>query len=50
MIDRTVSGSPGGWVPLVLALDYASNMAEPPPALSGPELLRSVMQGVANAS
>jgi Fe-S-cluster containining protein len=49
-IDRATSGSPGGWVPLTLTLDYAAGHAEPPPALTGPELLQAVMQGVANVS
>jgi Fe-S-cluster containining protein len=50
LIDRTASGSPAGWVPLALALDFAATRAEPPPALPGPELLHTVLTGVAKAS
>lgn len=47
---RAIVGAPEGtptpWVPLVLALDYARSVPEPPPERSGPELLRAVFEAM----
>ena len=47
---RAIVGAPEGtptpWVPLVLALDYARSVPEPPPQHAGPELLRAVFEAM----
>jgi hypothetical protein len=37
------------WVPLIQALDWAENHASPPAEKSGPDLLRQVIQSLANS-
>lgn len=47
---RAITGAPAGtpapWVPLVLALDYASSVPEPTPEYTGPQLLRAVFEAM----
>ncbi|HEY2785653.1 MAG TPA: YkgJ family cysteine cluster protein [Fimbriiglobus sp.] len=43
-LDRLASGSASGWMPLVLALDFAETHAEPPPDDTGPKLLYAAMK------
>lgn len=45
-IAGAAEGTPVPWVPLVLALDYARNVPEPPPEYSGPSLLRAVFDAM----
>ena len=45
--DRQASGSPSGWVPLVLALEWVEAHTEEPPTSSGPDLLRAFLSGLA---
>jgi Fe-S-cluster containining protein len=40
-VDREASGSPSGWLPLVLALEWAEAHPQPLPAASGPNLLEA---------
>jgi Fe-S-cluster containining protein len=37
------------WIPLVQALDWAAEHSAPPPQKSGPELLRQVIESLANS-
>ena len=50
---RAVTGAPPGtpapWVPMVLALDYARNVPEPPPEHPGPQMLRAVFEAMTGA-
>lgn len=39
-------GTPAPWVPLVLALDYASSVPEQAPEYTGPQLLRAVFEAM----
>ncbi len=47
---RAIVGAPEGtptpWVPLVLALDFASNVQEPIAEFTGPQLLRAVLEAM----
>jgi Fe-S-cluster containining protein len=47
-LDRQASGSASGWVPLVLALEWAEAHPEPPPAGSGPNLLEAFFASLAD--
>jgi Fe-S-cluster containining protein len=42
-VDGEVSGSNSGWVPLVLALEWAEAHAERPPSMTGPDILWAVL-------
>jgi Fe-S-cluster containining protein len=48
-LDRQASASASGWVPLVLALEWAEAHPEPPPAPSGPDLLEAFFARLAEA-
>jgi Fe-S-cluster containining protein len=45
-VDRQASGS-SGWVPLVLALEWAEAHHEAPPAGAGPDVLQAFLSGLA---
>lgn len=45
-ITGAAAGTPAPWVPLVLALDYASSVPEPAPEHTGPQLLRAVFEAM----
>jgi Fe-S-cluster containining protein len=49
-LDRQASGSASGWMPLVLALEWAEAHPEAPPAGSGPDLLEAVLAGLAGGT
>jgi Fe-S-cluster containining protein len=49
-VTGAAEGTPAPWVPLVLALDYASSVPEPAPEHTGPQLLRAVLEAMTGSA
>jgi Fe-S-cluster containining protein len=50
VVTGAAEGTPAPWVPLVLALDYASSVPEPAPEHTGPQLLRAVLEAMTGSA